>query len=197
MHSQTVTDADACAKLPFAIEHDLEGVADTTGIDVESGKWDEDRGWTERGMVMRDDPRHSFGASNGHHDHILFPQWSEQYLSNWKCIAFRNDWRTISGVLFTVGGRSIERQPVRAADSIGATIAEGAGRTTSLDNCRFIRIARGSLHETGHWLRRAARRGMLHQADIDIMRDLLDTLSPRLNAYLRAVQTRTPCNRQQ
>jgi len=150
MHSQTVTDADACAKLPFAIKHDLEGVAETTGIDVESEKWDEDREWTERGMVMRDDPRYSFGASNGHHNHILFPQWSEQHLSNWKCIAFRSDRRTISGVLFAVGGRSIERQLVRAADSIGANIAEGAERATSLDNCRFIRIDRGSLHETRH-----------------------------------------------
>ena len=38
----------------------------------------------------------------------------------------------------TVGG-----QVVRAADSIGANIAEGSGHGSFQDNRRFIRIARG------------------------------------------------------
>jgi hypothetical protein len=36
-------------------------------------------------------------------------------------------------------------QAVRAADSIGANVAEGYGRAGARDNSRFIRIARGSL----------------------------------------------------
>lgn len=52
-------------------------------------------------------------------------------------------------------------QIVKAADSVGANIAEGTGRGTPTDNRRFARIARGSLNETQHWLRRAYRRGML------------------------------------
>jgi len=52
-------------------------------------------------------------------------------------------------------------QLVRAADSIGANIAEGLGRGTLADQRRFFRIANGSLKETEHWLELASRRGLL------------------------------------
>ena len=39
---------------------------------------------------------------------------------------------------------TVGRQWVDAADSVGANIAEGAGRGTPKDNKRFIRISRGS-----------------------------------------------------
>ena len=55
---------------------------------------------------------------------------------------------------------TVGRQIVRAADSIGANIAEGTGRGSFQDNRRFVKMARGSLNETKHWLRRAYCRGL-------------------------------------
>jgi four helix bundle protein len=82
---------------------------------------------------------------------------------------------------------TVGKQLVRAADSIGANIAEGSGRGTFQDNRRFVRVARGSLHETKHWLRRAYKRKLLDRAKIDVLKPLVDELAPRLNAYLKSI----------
>src|ERR1041385_9543147 len=61
---------------------------------------------------------------------------------------------------------TVGKQLIRAADSVGANIAEGTGRGTFVDNRRFVRIARGSLNETQHWLRRAYKRRLLSVKEI-------------------------------
>ena len=56
-------------------------------------------------------------------------------------------------------------QLVRAADSVGANIAEGYGRRTDLDRRRFLFQARGSVCELQHWLIRARERKLPYPAD--------------------------------
>jgi four helix bundle protein len=85
---------------------------------------------------------------------------------------------------------TVGKQLVRAADSIGANIAEGDGRGTYQENRRFIRIARGSLNETKHWLRRAYKRKLLTERQTETLRPMLDELGPRLNAFLNAIGKR-------
>jgi four helix bundle protein len=82
---------------------------------------------------------------------------------------------------------TVGKQIVRSADSIGANIAEGAGRRSFKENQRFVKIARGSLNETRHWLRRAYRRGLLSEKQVMTLRPLIDELAPTLNAYLRSI----------
>ncbi|HNH83072.1 MAG TPA: four helix bundle protein [Acidobacteriota bacterium] len=83
---------------------------------------------------------------------------------------------------------TIGSQLVRAIDSVGANIAEGTGRAGKAEKRYFTRIARGSLTETQHWSRRAYRRNLLTNTQTQILKDLLDSLAPKLNAYLRSME---------
>ena len=85
---------------------------------------------------------------------------------------------------------SVGRQLVRAADSIGANIAEGHGRGTYQDNKHFVRIGRGSLNETRQFLRRAFRRKLLTADQIEQLRPPIAELGPTLNAYIKSIGTR-------
>ncbi len=86
--------------------------------------------------------------------------------------------------------KTVGNQIVRSADSIGANIAEGTGRGSYQDNRRFVKIARGSLYETQHWIRRAAKRELLNTEQRNELNVIIDELSPRLNAYLNSIGTK-------
>lgn len=82
---------------------------------------------------------------------------------------------------------TIGTQIIRSADSIGANIAEGVGRGSYQDNRRFVKIARGSLNETQHWLRRAYIRKLLTVEQVDALKLMIDELRPKLNSYLKSI----------
>ena len=82
---------------------------------------------------------------------------------------------------------TVGQQIVDAVDSVGSNIAEGTGRGSLQDNRRFVKIARGSLYETKHWLRRAYQRKLLTEREIHDLKPIMDELLPTLNAYFRAL----------
>ena len=82
---------------------------------------------------------------------------------------------------------TVGKQIVRSADSVGANIAEGTGRHDFQDNRRFVKIARGSLNETQHFLRRAFKRNLLTSGDVKKIKPLVDNLAPQLNAYWKSI----------
>ncbi len=96
---------------------------------------------------------------------------------------------TITGNWDGFAKNTVGAQIVRSADSIGANIAEGSGRGSNTDYRRFLRIARGSLYETRHWLRRAFKRQLLSKEQTDHLLPLIDELTPTLNAYLKSIGT--------
>jgi four helix bundle protein len=84
---------------------------------------------------------------------------------------------------------TVGHQLVRAADSVGANIAEGYGRASPLDHQRFVRTARGSLYEVRHFLRRSDNRRLLTPEQKKNLQTVLHELLPALNAYLRSLGT--------
>lgn len=95
-------------------------------------------------------------------------------------------WRIVVGWEY-LAKDTIGKQLVRSADSVGANIAEGEGRGSFQDNRRFVKIARGSLQETQHWLRRAYKRDLLTVEQTEKLKPLIDKLAPMLNAYLNSI----------
>ncbi|MEH1788562.1 MAG: four helix bundle protein [Nostoc sp.] len=95
-------------------------------------------------------------------------------------------WKIVEGWNFFAKD-TIGKQIVRSADSISANIAEGLGRGSFQDNRRFIKIARGSLNETQHWLRRAYIRNLLTAEQINATKTIINELAPKLNSYLNSI----------
>lgn len=95
-------------------------------------------------------------------------------------------WKIVEGWNFFAKD-TIGKQIVRSADSIGANKAEGVGRGSFQDNRRFIKIARGSLNETQHWLRRAYTRNLLTTEQINAIKTIINKLAPKLNSYLNSI----------
>ena len=85
---------------------------------------------------------------------------------------------------------TVGKQLIKAADSVGANIAEGTGRGSYADNRRFARIARGSLFEVKHWLRRAYRRDLLTEDEVSKLQNFINELTPKLSAYINSIGSR-------
>ncbi|MFZ1753745.1 MAG: four helix bundle protein [Caldilineaceae bacterium] len=76
-------------------------------------------------------------------------------------------------------------QLVRAADSIGANIAESYGRFGYGEQLQFLYYARGSLYETKYWVHRAQARQLLPEEICLNAIASLERLAVKLNAYIR------------
>jgi four helix bundle protein len=81
---------------------------------------------------------------------------------------------------------TVGKQLINSADSIGANIAEGTGRGSFADNRRFAKIARASLFEVKHWLRRAYQRKLVTIDESQSLQTIIDELTPKLSAYIKS-----------
>jgi four helix bundle protein len=68
-------------------------------------------------------------------------------------------------------------QLIRAATSVGANIAEASGRWHERDRRQLLFIARGSLHETEHWIVYSEQRGLLELGTSDRIEEIARLLN--------------------
>jgi four helix bundle protein len=82
---------------------------------------------------------------------------------------------------------TIGKQLARAADSIGANIAEGFGRFHYKENKNFCYFSRGSLIETKSWLRKSKTRNLITEEQFDILIAKLELIHIKLNIYIKFI----------
>jgi four helix bundle protein len=95
------------------------------------------------------------------------------------------------GIVITWGSLakdSMGVQIIRAADSIGANIAEAYGRYHNGEKLQFLYYARGSLFETKYWLNRGKSRGLLNPNQFDQLSKALSSLAHQLNTLAKATR---------
>ena len=77
----------------------------------------------------------------------------------------------------------VGKQLARAADSIGANIAESFGRFHFGEKLQFLYFARGSLFETKYWLNRVIARGLMPLDEAQNYVTQLTALACQLNTF--------------
>ncbi|MCA9956639.1 MAG: four helix bundle protein [Anaerolineales bacterium] len=80
---------------------------------------------------------------------------------------------------------TVGKQLTRAADSIGANIAEAYGRFHYGEKLQFLYFARGSLFETKYWINRTAVRKLLPQLQTEKYANELSQLAHQLNTFAK------------
>lgn len=83
----------------------------------------------------------------------------------------------------------VGKQITRAADSIGANIAESFGRYHFGEKLQFLYYSRGSLFETKYWLNRTKVRGLMDPEEVQRYVNHLTDLARQLNAFASSLKT--------
>jgi four helix bundle protein len=86
-------------------------------------------------------------------------------------------------------------QLARAADSIGANIAEAFGRFHYGEKLQFLYYSRGSLYETKYWLNRARERELMTSVQVQVYATQLTELARQLNAFVSNIKAQRSGNR--
>ena len=84
--------------------------------------------------------------------------------------------------------KTVGDQLVRAADSVGANIAEGYGRFFFGEYIVFLYYSRGSLKETEYWIAKAKKRGLVSESEYESIRNLLLVLPKELNSMIKNIK---------
>lgn len=82
---------------------------------------------------------------------------------------------------------TVGKQLVKSADSIAANLSEGYGRFHYKENKQFCYYSRGSLQETKTWIKKSHVRGLIDVEDFHSISMDLDTLSVKLNNYIKTI----------
>lgn len=81
---------------------------------------------------------------------------------------------------------TVGKQLIRAVDSIGANIAESYERYHFGEKINLLYYSRGSLYESKFFAQRSLKRKLVTETQFNDMKDDLQMLAPKLNAYIKS-----------
>jgi len=84
---------------------------------------------------------------------------------------------------------TVGKQIARAADSIGANIAEAYGRFHFGEKINLLYYARGSLFETKYWLNRCKTRTLISNDNANDWTTRLTEIARQINAFVASLKT--------
>ncbi len=82
----------------------------------------------------------------------------------------------------------VGRQLAKAADSIGANIAESFGRYHYGEKLQFLYYARGSLFETKYWINRASARELIQSEQASVYSQNLNDIARQINGFSQMIR---------
>jgi four helix bundle protein len=82
----------------------------------------------------------------------------------------------------------VGKQIARAADSVGANIAESFGRFHFGEKVQFLYYARGSVFETKYWLNRVVARNLMASAESQKYANQLTDIARQLNLFIASLK---------
>lgn len=91
----------------------------------------------------------------------------------------------------------VGKQITRAADSVGANIAESYGRFNYGEKLQFMYYSRGSLFETKYWLNRALVRELMRAEEVKSYGSQLSDVARQLNAFVASLKSQKKDNKPQ
>ena len=91
----------------------------------------------------------------------------------------------------------VGKQIARAADSVGANIAESFGRFNYGEKLQFLYYSRGSLFETKYWLNRCLARGLMQADEVNDYTDRLTEVARQLNVFASSLKSQRSSNKNQ
>ena len=84
---------------------------------------------------------------------------------------------------------TVGKQLARAADSIGANIAEAYGRFHFGEKIKFLYYSRGSLFETKYWLNRAQSRSLFDNESSSQFATRLSDIARQINSFAQSLKS--------
>ncbi|MBL8064103.1 MAG: four helix bundle protein [Anaerolineales bacterium] len=91
----------------------------------------------------------------------------------------------------------VGKQMARAADSIGANIAESYGRFNYGEKLQFLYYSRGSLFESKFWLNRALARELMPAEEVRAYAVRLSDVARQLNTFANSLKSQRKDNKAQ